>query len=119
MQLYDPQQHRGHAALYGRDPGVDCHAYAALTLGLWLPGPSAGPHAHGADPGRAAGVSPQSGVGLAFTAWLHQFHRAGRLTQERSAAIVLRMSIAFLRYRRWEVSYTAGHAPCREKEHQG
>ena len=20
--------------LYGRDPGVDCHAYAALTLGL-------------------------------------------------------------------------------------
>ena len=29
MTLYDPQQHRAHAALYGRDPGVDCHAYAA------------------------------------------------------------------------------------------
>ena len=33
MALYDPQQHRSHAFLYGgHDPGLCCHAYTAWTL---------------------------------------------------------------------------------------
>ncbi|MGH8067399.1 MAG: sigma 54-interacting transcriptional regulator [Candidatus Entotheonellia bacterium] len=36
LALYDPQQHRSHAFLYGQDPGLACLAYAAWTL--WLLG---------------------------------------------------------------------------------
>jgi predicted ATPase/class 3 adenylate cyclase len=91
MRLYDPQQHRAHAALYGRDPGVDCHAYVALTLGLLGYPDQALAHMHTALTLAEQLAYPLSqGWALAFTAWLHQFHRAERLTQERSeAAIVL------------------------------
>jgi predicted ATPase len=34
--LYDPQQQRSHAFLYGQDPGLSCLSYAASTL--WLLG---------------------------------------------------------------------------------
>jgi predicted ATPase len=30
--LYNPQQHRAHALLYGLDPGMACRSYAALAL---------------------------------------------------------------------------------------
>ena len=36
IALYDRQQHRTHALLYGQDPGVACRSYAAVTL--WLLG---------------------------------------------------------------------------------
>src|SRR5262249_51519395 len=36
IALYDRQQHRTHALLYGQDPGVACRSYAAATL--WLLG---------------------------------------------------------------------------------
>ena len=36
MALYDPQQHRAHALLYGQDPGMGCRVYAALVL--WVLG---------------------------------------------------------------------------------
>ena len=32
MTLYDPEQHRASAALYGQDQGVVCRSWAALTL---------------------------------------------------------------------------------------
>jgi predicted ATPase/class 3 adenylate cyclase len=34
LALYDPQQHGGHAFLYGMDPGVLCLSYLALTEAL-------------------------------------------------------------------------------------
>ena len=34
IALYDPQQHRSHAALFGFDPGVVCHAIAAHALSI-------------------------------------------------------------------------------------
>ena len=91
VRLYDPEQHRGHAALYGRDPGVDCQAYAALTLGLLGYPEQALAHMHTALTLAEQLAYPLSqGWVLAFTAWLHQFHRADRLTWEWSeAAIVL------------------------------
>lgn len=36
LALYDPQQHRSSAFLYGQDPGLACLSYAAWTL--WLLG---------------------------------------------------------------------------------
>jgi predicted ATPase len=36
IALYDPQQHREHAFLYGTDPGVACLCYLAATL--WIMG---------------------------------------------------------------------------------
>ena len=35
MALYDPQQHRASAFLYGEDAGVICHRYAAWACGTW------------------------------------------------------------------------------------
>jgi predicted ATPase len=32
LALYHPQQHRSHAFLYGRDPGMDCQIYLAWIL---------------------------------------------------------------------------------------
>ena len=34
IALYDPQQHRSHAELFGFDPGVVCHAIEALALSI-------------------------------------------------------------------------------------
>ena len=81
--LYDPQQHRSHAFLYGEDPGVACLSYAALTL--WSQGypdqaltsiqgalTLAQEHPHRFSLARA----------LISAAWLHQLRREGRLGQE-------------------------------------
>jgi predicted ATPase len=32
MALYDPQQHRSHAFVYGQDPGVACQSFAAWAI---------------------------------------------------------------------------------------
>ena len=32
VKLYEAQQHRSHASLYGMDPGVVCLSYSALAL---------------------------------------------------------------------------------------
>ncbi len=36
MALFDPQQHRSHAFLYGQDPGVICRCFAAMPI--WVLG---------------------------------------------------------------------------------
>jgi predicted ATPase len=82
VSLYDPQQHRSHAFLYGEDPGVACLSYAALTL--WSQGypdqaltsvqetlTLAQEHPHRFSLGRA----------LVSAAWLHQLRREGQLGQ--------------------------------------
>jgi predicted ATPase len=90
MRLYHPGQHRGHATLYGRDPGVDCHAYAALTLGFLGHTDQALAYMHTALTLAEQLAYPLSqGWVLVFTAWLHQFHGAERLTQEWSEAAIM------------------------------
>jgi predicted ATPase/class 3 adenylate cyclase len=98
MRLYHPEQHRAHAALYGRDPGVDCYAYAALTLGLLGYPDQALAHMHTALTLAEQLAYPlMQGWALAFTAWLHQFHRAEQRTQEcAEAALVLAHEHGFL-----------------------
>jgi class 3 adenylate cyclase/predicted ATPase len=87
--LYDSQQHRAAALLYGDDSGVVCHSFAALSL--WILGyPEQGL------------VRSQEAVTLAqqcahplslsfvltFTAMFHAFRREMRLTQERAEAAI-------------------------------
>jgi TOMM system kinase/cyclase fusion protein len=89
IALYNPQQHRASAFLYGEDTGVSCHGYAALTL--WYLG----------YPDQAL-VRSQEAVTLAqqvvhplilsyalgMAAGFHQFRREVRFTQERAEAVI-------------------------------
>ena len=87
IALYNSQQHRAAAFLYGDDSGVVCHSFAALTL--WLLGyPEQGLAQsqeavtlaqHSAHPFSRSFV-------LTFTAVFHQLRREGRATQEHAEA---------------------------------
>ncbi len=86
MALYEPQQHRSHAFVYGnQDPGVYCLAHLSETL--WLLG----------YPDQALQRSQQAltlaqelghpfslATALYFAAHLHDFRREARGTQERA-----------------------------------
>jgi predicted ATPase len=89
IALYDPQQHRSHASLYGQDPGVQCRTYAGLTL-WWLGYPDqALQRSHEALTLARELAHPFSlGYALFFAGWLHQFRREWQLTQERSEALM-------------------------------
>jgi predicted ATPase len=53
LVLYDPQQHRSHASLYGQDPGVVCLSLGASVLWLlgYPPSPDAVPGGTDPSPG--------------------------------------------------------------------
>jgi predicted ATPase len=76
LRLYEPQQHRGHAVLYGTDPGVACGVYLGWVL--W-----------------ALGYADQA---------LQQFHRVLALAREvahaHSLAVSLLWAVIFHQFRR-------------------
>jgi class 3 adenylate cyclase/predicted ATPase/energy-coupling factor transporter ATP-binding protein EcfA2 len=89
LALYDPQQHRAQAFLYGEDTGVVCRSHAALAL--W--------HLGYPDQGLARNdeavtlaqhlVHPYSlCYVLSCAALCHQLRREERLTQERAEALI-------------------------------
>jgi predicted ATPase len=89
IALYDPQQHRGHAVQYGRDPGVDCRAYASWTL--WMQGypDQALRMCHEALTLAARVAHPYSlAQALAWATILHEFRRETQAVQERAAALI-------------------------------
>jgi class 3 adenylate cyclase/predicted ATPase len=87
--LYDPQQHRSLAFLYGADPGVGCFSFAALAL--WLLG----------YPARASKKIHQVFIltqepshpshslafALATAAWFHQLRGETQTVQEQAEAV--------------------------------
>jgi len=87
IALYDPQQHRTSAFLYGEDAGVICHIYAAWTL--WYLGC---PDQALARSHEAVTLAQQMahlfslGFALFFAAMLHQFRREMRAAQEHAEA---------------------------------
>jgi class 3 adenylate cyclase/predicted ATPase len=89
IALYDPQQHRSHAFLYGLDPGVLCLTYAANVLGLLGYAEQARKRSQEALT-LAGGLShPLSlAMALGFTASLHQRLREGQVTQERAETAI-------------------------------
>jgi class 3 adenylate cyclase/predicted ATPase len=89
LALYDPQQHRASALLYGEHPGVWGQSYTALTL--WYLG----------SPDQALARSQQAvtlaqqmayplslGHALLWGAIIYQLRREARWTQERAEALI-------------------------------
>jgi predicted ATPase len=89
ISLYDPQQHRSLAFLYGIDPGVLCHSSAALTL--WFLGypEQALQRSHEALTLAQEASHPYSlAVALGFTTELHQCRRERQTAQERAEVMI-------------------------------
>jgi class 3 adenylate cyclase/predicted ATPase len=89
IALYDPQQHRASAFLYGDDGGIVCHCYAAWTL--WLLGyPEQGLAQSQAAVTLARLIAyPYSLCSvLGYAAMFHQLHREVRIAQERAEAAI-------------------------------
>ena len=88
--LYDPQQHRSLAFLYGADPGVGCFSYAALAL--WLLGypDQALKKIHQAfiltqEPSHP---SHSLAFALATAVWFHQLRGERQTVQEQAEAVI-------------------------------
>src|SRR5262249_13169907 len=89
IALYDRQQHRTHALLYGQDPGVACRSSAAAAL--WLLGypDQALQRSHEALTLAQEAAHPFSlAYALWFAAWLHQHRREWPLVQARADAVI-------------------------------
>jgi predicted ATPase len=90
IALYDLQQHRASAFLYGEDAGVICHIYAAWAL--WYFGyPDQGlTRSHEAVTLAQQSAHPYSlSFVLSFAATLHQFRREVRAVHERAEASII------------------------------
>jgi predicted ATPase len=97
VRLYNPQQHRSYAFLYGQDSGMACLHYAAFAL--WHLGypDQALKRMHDALTLVQELSHPYSRAGaLVIAAMLHQFRREGRAAQEwAKAGIALSSEQAF------------------------
>ncbi len=89
IALYNPQQHRSLAFLYGDDPGVDCLAYAAWAL-WWLGYPDQALQSIAAalTLARQLAHPPSLARALGSAAFLHQFRREGRAAQEQAETAI-------------------------------
>ncbi|MEE8163087.1 MAG: hypothetical protein V3T92_03595, partial [Anaerolineae bacterium] len=90
IALYDPDQHRHHAFLYGgHDPGVCCHTHAARAL--WLLGyPDQALHRVRDGLALARELSHPFSLGnaLEYTAWVHQHRGEQQAVEELAEAII-------------------------------
>jgi len=87
--LYNPQQHRSLAFLYGDDPGVDCLSYVAWVL-WWLGYPDQALQRIEAALTLARQLAHPMSLAraLSFVAWLHQFRREGWAVQEQAETAI-------------------------------
>ena len=89
IALYDAQQHRTSAFLYGQDTGVSCRSYAAWTL--WLLGYPAQGQAWSHEAVRLAQqIAHPFNLCVAFSnaAMFHQCRQEGQATHERAEAAI-------------------------------
>ena len=89
MALYNPQQHRAHAFLYGQDPGMGCRVFAAHVL--WMLGyPDQALQRSQEALTLAQRVSHPFSLAfaLSFAARLHGFRREWQAAQERAEALI-------------------------------
>ena len=83
VALYDAARHRGHSDLYGQDPKVGCHSFAAVSL--WLLGypEQAQCHSHEAVVmGEELGHPTTRTLALYFAAMLRQYRGETSAVQE-------------------------------------
>jgi len=87
--LYDPQQHRSHALIYGQDPGTVC--LSRMTWTLWCLGYS-GQALERKEQALALATELDHPFSIAFAlnfvAQLHQFRREAQATQEQAEAAI-------------------------------
>jgi predicted ATPase/class 3 adenylate cyclase len=87
IALYNPQQHRSHAFLYGEDPGVGCHAFAARVLWcLGYPDQALQRSDEALTLARELAQPFSLSQAQSFAAWVRQFRRESRLTQQQAEA---------------------------------
>ncbi|MBI3301447.1 MAG: hypothetical protein HYZ72_05130 [Deltaproteobacteria bacterium] len=89
IALYDPQQHRSHALLYGHDPGVACLSHAVWVL--WFLGyPDQALKRSHEVLALAQELSHLNSLAysLWFAAMLHVIRREWRSVQERAEALI-------------------------------
>ncbi len=88
--LYDPQQHRAHALLYGgHDPGVCCLSHGAWSL--WLlgyPDQALQSMREALTLAHALAHPPSLANALRFATTLHQFRREQQAADERTEALM-------------------------------
>jgi class 3 adenylate cyclase/predicted ATPase len=89
MALYDPQQHRSHAFVYGQDPGVACRSFAALPI--WVLGyPDQALQSTNEALTLARELTHPFSLVYALTmaAVVHQFRREVQAVQEGAEAVI-------------------------------
>src|SRR5262249_49504762 len=89
IAVYNPQQHRSHAFLYGHDSGG--HSLAFGSWALWYLGyPDQALRRIHAALSLAQELSHPFSLAfaLAFATWLHQLRREGQAAQERAEAVI-------------------------------
>jgi predicted ATPase len=89
IALYDLQQHRSLAFLYGTDPGVLCLTLVAWDLWhLGYPGQALKRSDDALTLARGLSHPLSLAEALFFAAWLHLLRREGQATQERAEAAI-------------------------------
>jgi len=89
MALYDPQQHRSHAFVYGQDPGVACQSFAAWPI--WVLGyPDQALQSVNEALTLAQELTHPFSLAYALTmaAVVYQFHREAQAVQERAQELI-------------------------------
>jgi adenylate cyclase len=99
ITLYDPQQHRASAFLYGQDPGVGLRNFASLILwSLGYPEQAVGRLNEAVALAHEVSHPFSLAFALAFATWLHHYRREGPATQaraERAMALCREQGFAF------------------------
>ncbi len=89
IALYDLQQHRSHAFLYGHDPGVACLSYAALALwNLGYPDQALKRSRQAFALAQELSHPNSLAFALSFAASLHFMRGEGQLVQEYTEALI-------------------------------
>jgi class 3 adenylate cyclase/predicted ATPase len=89
MALYDPQQHRSHAFVYGQDPGVLCRSFAARTIWvLGYPDQALQSIREALTLAQELTHSFSLVYALAMVAVVHQFRGEVQAVQERAEALI-------------------------------
>jgi class 3 adenylate cyclase/predicted ATPase len=87
MTLYDPQQHRSHVFLYGRDPGTFSLSYLAMALCLLgYPDQALQRSAEALTLGQTRAHPYSLALVLTYMAVIHQFRRESQAVSEQAEA---------------------------------
>src|SRR4030095_12697405 len=87
MALYDPQQHRSHVFLYGRDPGTFSLSYLAMALCvLGYPDQALQRSAEALTLGQTRAHPYSLALALTYPAVVHQFRRDSQAVSEQAEA---------------------------------